>query len=179
MAWHGVDSSPDSEACLVWCFEHCQKPEQDELRAQMQNLAEMFGFNFLCFKKCMGFQSWLQGRRGSVLLVAEWREAKPIMEALDKTIEQPDLRMCVVTRSEQMMRRAYTWSKKQLKADIMLSSGLRIRDVEQLLANYLKTAPAAPVTVSPTSPVPAPLCASSSWPTKSTLTSQPFRWLSL
>ena len=95
MAWHGVHSSPDSEAWLVWCFEHCQKPEQDELRAQMRNLAEMFGFNFLCFKKWMGFQSWLQGRTGSVLLVAEWREAKPIMEVLDKTTEQPDLRMCV------------------------------------------------------------------------------------
>ncbi|CAE7663004.1 unnamed protein product [Symbiodinium pilosum] len=174
MAWNLVDSSPDSEACLVWCAEHCQKLEQDELRAQMQNLAEMFGLNFLCFKKCTGFQSWLQGRTGSVLLVAEWREAKPIMEALDRMTEQPDLRL-----SEQSMRRAYTWSKKQLKADIMLSSGLRIRDVEQLLANYLKTAPAAPITASPISPVAAPLCASSSWPTKSMLTSQPFRWLSL
>ncbi|CAE7525673.1 unnamed protein product, partial [Symbiodinium pilosum] len=89
----------------------------------MRNLAEMFGFNFLCFKKWMGFQSWLQGRTGSVLLVAEWREAKPIMEVLDKTTEQPDLRMCVVARSEKMLRRADACSKK-LKVNIMLSSGL-------------------------------------------------------
>ena len=53
MAAHGVHSSPASETWLVWCFEHCKKPEQAELRAQMQNLAEMFGLNFLCFKKCL------------------------------------------------------------------------------------------------------------------------------
>ena len=138
MAWHSVQSSQASETWLVWCFEHCQKPEQDELRAQMQNLAEMFGFKFLCFKKCMGFQSWLQGRTGSVLLVAEWREAKPIMEAFEKTTEQLDLRMCVVVRSEQMLRRACAWKKKQPHADIMLASNGSIRDVEQLIANYLK-----------------------------------------
>ena len=139
MAWHGVHSSPASETSLVWCFEHCLKPEQDELRVQMQNLAEMFGFNFVCFKKYMGFQSWLQGRTGTVLLVAEWREAKPIMEAFYKTAEQPDLRMCAVVRSAKMLRRACMWAREQPNADITVVSGLDIRDVEQCLANYMKT----------------------------------------
>ena len=139
MAEHRLHSLLACEPWLVWCFEHCQKPEQEELQGQMRNLAELFGFKFLCFKKCMGFLSWLQGSSGSVLLIAEWREAKPIMEALDSTTEDRDLRMCVVARSDQMLRRARIWAKQQCKADIILSSGLCIRDAEQLVANYLKT----------------------------------------
>ena len=138
MAQHELLSSQTTETWLVWCFEHCQKPEQDELRAQMQNLAEMFGFKFQCHKKYTGFLGWLEGRTGSVLLVAEWREAKPITEALVNRTEQQDLTTCVVVRSEKMLQRASIWARRQSKADIVLSSGLGVRDVEQLVANYLQ-----------------------------------------
>ena len=115
MAAPGAHSSL-ARTWLVWCFDQCHAPEEAELKAQMQNLADMFGFDFLCFKKCMSFQTWLEGRTGSILLVAEWREAKPIMEAIHSTTHQPDLRTLVVVRSEQMRRRACMWAQNHNQA---------------------------------------------------------------
>ena len=113
-------------------------PEHDKLRARMQELADFFGFKFLCFKKYSGFLSRPEGGTGSTLLVAEWREAKPIVDALNKTTPQRDVRMCVVVRSAKMLWRACTWAKEQRNSDIMVVLELCIWDVECLVANYLQ-----------------------------------------
>ena len=119
---------------LVWCFEHCHKAEHRHTRAELADLASQYGFDFLCHKKCMGFMSWLRGSTGSVLLVAEWREAKPIMEELDNWNDIPDFHMCVVARAKKMYDRACAWAERQSRSKrIVVSLGFSREMVEELI----------------------------------------------
>ena len=139
MAGHGSYHPHASEVWLVWCFEHCQKAEHQQVRAELTGVAKAFGFNFLCFKKCMSFLSWLEGSTGSVLLVADWREAKPIMEEVVQKSRSRDVRMCVAAPSERTFLRACRWAGKQDQSmDIMVSPGILRRSVEELIVRYLE-----------------------------------------
>ena len=123
---------------LVWCFEHCLKAEHEKERRNLADLANAFGFEFVLEKKCMGFLSWLEGRTGSVLLIAEWREAKPIMEELGKRHIACNLSMCVVARTDKMYGRACAWADKQCgSTEISVSLGFSLLKVEQLVARHL------------------------------------------
>ena len=81
------------------------------------------GYQFTCQKKSTGFLRWLEGMEGRVLLITDWREAKPIMEGLSNLgqIQRIDILMCVVARSDRMFRRAIDWAGKQSSdTDIMV-----------------------------------------------------------
>ena len=93
----------DGQTYLIWCFEHCLKAEH----AEAKDLADAFGFEFVCEKKSMGLLSWLESTAGAILLVAEWREAKPIMEELGKRSSSCNLSVCVVTRTDKTFRRVW------------------------------------------------------------------------
>ena len=124
-----------STTFLVWCFEYCFKDEHCQTRAELADIAGLFGFDFVCHRKCAGFMSWLQGTTGSVLLFAEWREAKPIMQELDRRNDSRDFRMCVVTRAKKMHSRACAWAEMQNRStDIAISFGFMRQTVEELIA---------------------------------------------
>ncbi|CAE7339545.1 unnamed protein product [Symbiodinium sp. CCMP2456] len=131
--------SADEVTWLVWCFEHCSKPEQAAVRTELAGLATEFGCKFVYHKKSMGFLSWLKGRKGSVLLVADWREAKPIMEEITKQKQRHDLRMCVVAQTATILRRASLWAGTQRGcAEIMVTSGFLRHKVEEMIASHVQ-----------------------------------------
>ncbi|CAE7948251.1 unnamed protein product [Symbiodinium sp. KB8] len=124
---------------LVWCFEHCLKPEQAVVRKELAALATRFGCKFVWHKKSMSFLRWLEGRKGSILLVADWREAKPITEEISKQNKGHDLRMCVVAQTATILRRASFWARTQNGcAEIMVTPGFLRHKVEELIASYVQ-----------------------------------------
>ncbi|CAE7256522.1 unnamed protein product [Symbiodinium sp. CCMP2592] len=126
----------DEVTWLVWCFEHCLKPEQAALRKELAGLAAQYGCKFVYHKKSMSFLSWLEGRKGSVLLVADWREAKPIMEEISKQEQRHNFRMCVVAQTATILRRASLWAGTQ-STEIMVTSGFLRHKVEDLIASHV------------------------------------------
>ena len=99
---------------LVWCFDQCLKLEQLQVRQALKDVAAEYSFKFQCQKKSMDFLSWLEGRKESILLIADWREAKPIVEALNKRSNECDIRVCIVAQSEKVLRRATDWLNHQV-----------------------------------------------------------------
>ena len=113
MAAMGTQAVQDGQTYLVWCFEHCLKTEHAEARENLKDLADAFGVEFVCEKKSMGLLSWLESRAGTGLLVAEWREAKPIMEELGNRGNSCNLSTCVVTRTDKPFRRVCHWANQK------------------------------------------------------------------
>ena len=137
-------SSPSSNECgpwVVWCFEHCLYREYDRLRKELTDSAMMSRCRFICHKKAMGFLSWLdEAQQARVLLIADWREAKPIMEELGKKEPRHDILLCVAARSDRMFRRAVAWASKQsADTDIIVSSSFSCQNLEDLIERHLET----------------------------------------
>ena len=129
----------DEVTWLVWCFEHCLKPEQAAVRKELAGLATQYGCKFVLHKKSMSFLSWLEGRRGSVLLVADWREATPIVEEISKQNQRHNFRMCVVAQTATILRRASLWAGTERGcAEIMVTSGFLRHKVEELIASHVE-----------------------------------------
>lgn len=113
------------------------KSQQERLRTELKQAATMFGCSFTCHKKSMGFLSWLEGREGRILLLADWREAKPIMEELGRRQGRHDIIVCVVGQSDKMFRRAVDWATKQIsEIDIIVSSSFSRQNIEDLVARH-------------------------------------------
>ncbi|CAE7232077.1 unnamed protein product [Symbiodinium natans] len=129
---------------LVWCFEHCLKPEHHDVREGLKHLAATVGCKFVCHKKSMGFLSWLDARKGAKLIIADWREAKPIIEELSmkKHVKhRSDVRMCVVARSEKMFRRASVFVDRQRMGgvEIMVATAFSCQSVEEFVHTCMQT----------------------------------------
>ena len=141
MAAMGPASARDRRTYLVWCFEHYFQAEHAQAYRYLKNLADAFGFDFVCEKKSMGLLRWLESRAGTILLVAEWREAKPIMEELSTGSIACNVSMCVVTRSEKMFQRARSWVAQQGgEKEILVSEGFSPRKVEKIVTNHMERA---------------------------------------
>ncbi|CAE7687876.1 unnamed protein product [Symbiodinium sp. CCMP2456] len=131
------DGRTERVPSVVWCFEHCMKSQQERLRTELKQAATVFGCSFTCHKKSMGFLSWLEGREGRILLLADWREAKPIMEELGRRQGRHDIIVCVVGQSDKMFRRAVDWATKQVsEIDIIVSSSFSRQNIEDLVARH-------------------------------------------
>ena len=136
----------DRQLFGLWCFEHCLKPEQAAVRKELAALATRFGC-FVWHKKSMSFLRWLESRKGSILLVADWREAKPITEEISKQDKGHDLRMCVVAQTATILRRASFWARAQNGcAEIMVTPGFLRHKVEELIASYVQAMQAKRIT---------------------------------
>ena len=131
------DGGNEADVWLVWCFEHCCKAEHGDVRRDLIDLAATFGCKCVHHKKVMGFKSWLEGRKGRLLLIADWREAKPVIEELSKRRESQDFRMCVVAPSERVRRRASLWKESQ-NSEILLLGAFSRQRVEEFIKQNLK-----------------------------------------
>mmetsp|Transcript_57749 Transcript_57749/g.135312 ORF Transcript_57749/g.135312 Transcript_57749/m.135312 type:complete len:213 (+) Transcript_57749:90-728(+) len=132
----------EDDVWLVWCFEHCLKPEHRHVRKELVDLATQFGCKFVYHKKSMGFLEWAAGRKGSVLLVADWREAKPIMEELGKQSKNhdaliPTVRLCIVAQTQKIAHRASLWAGNK---EITVTLGFSRQAVEKLVASHMQQA---------------------------------------
>ena len=108
--------------------------------------------------------SWLEDSEERVLLLADWREAKPVMEELGKREGGHDVLMCVAAQSDKMFRRAVDWATKQRPdTDIMVSSSFSRQNLLDLFERHLETSaqlppPEVPVTSLAVSGAEHPLC---------------------
>jgi len=69
---------------LVWCDERCHKPSARESRDFLQAEAVSLQAQLVPFKKAEKFRNWLAGVQfpSPYMLLTNWREFKPCMEAL-------------------------------------------------------------------------------------------------
>ncbi|CAE7907352.1 unnamed protein product [Symbiodinium microadriaticum] len=126
----------ESDVWLVWCFEHCCKAEHRQVYDELKDVATDTGCKFVHHKKCVSFVNWLEGRSGSIVLVADWREAKPIVDWLNNQEDGYNLRMTVLAQSEKIFRRASAWASNQKTgADILVMPGFSRPLVEEMVAS--------------------------------------------
>ncbi|CAE7548230.1 unnamed protein product [Symbiodinium natans] len=134
-------ASDGLDVWLVWCFEHCLKREHEQVQKELMHLATSLGVKFVCHKKAAGFLSWLDGRAGTMLIIADWRETKPIVKKLSERSNRCILRMCVVGRSEKMLRNASLFAGRQSTgAEILVTSSFSCESVEEFIRSYVQAA---------------------------------------
>ena len=95
--------------------ERCHKTDQSETWIQLETVVESFGLSLQRYKKSSGLLNWLEEAQGKVLLLADWREAKPLVEGLDRLEAQGrqdiEVRLCIVATSKAIHRRASQWAE--------------------------------------------------------------------
>lgn len=80
-ASHQLASKPRSKKAswqLVWCCERCNKPASAEFKESLQRTVKTLGGNLHCLKKADKIKS--HPLKSRYILMADWREAKPILE---------------------------------------------------------------------------------------------------
>lgn len=89
-AGDGAGKGRPSNHCwwrLVWCHERCLKQECDVRRQAVSMAAREAGALLICMKKASKFAAWLASKqRPPLVLLTDWREAKPCLQAAS---EQP------------------------------------------------------------------------------------------
>lgn len=108
------ESASSANFCLVWCYERCNKADQGQTLIELQEVAASFGSNLVLYKKSTGFLNWLERATERVLLLADWREAKPIVDGVNLLTaarsQQFHLEMCILAQSNKTYRRASEWA---------------------------------------------------------------------
>ena len=131
-------SSPLIGMSVFWSFDQCSKLENRQLRQELQDVAAEAGCKFHCAKKAVDFLSWLGCRKETVLLLADWREAKVIQEELRDTFRH-DMRFCVVAPSVKAFTRSSTWARRHHAADIVVMSGTWLQGAKALMQRKKET----------------------------------------
>ena len=143
MAAHNP-ASDGLDVWLVWCFEHCLKPEHGQVHNELMHLATSLDVKFACHKKAAGFLSWLDGRNSrtvTMLIIADWRETKPIAAELSTRSNHCVARMCVVAQSEKSFRNASLFAGWQSTGfEIVVASSFTCESVEELIRSYVRNA---------------------------------------
>ncbi|CAE6935404.1 unnamed protein product [Symbiodinium natans] len=144
MAAHNP-ASDGRDVWLLWCFEHCLKPEHGQVHEELMHLATSLDLKFARHKKAAGFLSWLDSRNSrtvTVLIIADWRETKPIVAELSTRSNHCVARMCVVAQSEKMFRNASLFAGRQSTGfEIVVASSFSCESVEELIRSYVRNAP--------------------------------------
>lgn len=67
---------------LAWCHERCYKQESEGLRETIAGGVQGAGGSLVCIKKAHKFAIWLANATSPYVLLADWREVKPCMQAI-------------------------------------------------------------------------------------------------
>eukprot|EP00405_Crypthecodinium_cohnii_P050044 CAMPEP_0206605410 /NCGR_PEP_ID=MMETSP0325_2-20121206/50398_1 /ASSEMBLY_ACC=CAM_ASM_000347 /TAXON_ID=2866 /ORGANISM="Crypthecodinium cohnii, Strain Seligo" /LENGTH=306 /DNA_ID=CAMNT_0054120947 /DNA_START=19 /DNA_END=936 /DNA_ORIENTATION=+ len=107
---------------LIWCSERCHKNEMRELRTALLQSAQALGAQLQCLKKAVKFSAWLRsGQRQPYILVADWREVKPCMDALQEESDCNQPRdIVVLAESARVLERAELWAASRPDDDLVL-----------------------------------------------------------
>mmetsp|Transcript_18791 Transcript_18791/g.43846 ORF Transcript_18791/g.43846 Transcript_18791/m.43846 type:complete len:208 (+) Transcript_18791:63-686(+) len=116
--FRGENRQPEQASiCLVWCFERCFKDEQLNRQKHLSKTAEAFGYNFVCYRKAKGALVSLEASVTDVevVLLADWREVKPLVEGISSMEKQKPgsarkIRLGVLAASKRILRRAQEWA---------------------------------------------------------------------
>ena len=93
------------------------------MRGELRSLATKFNCKLRFHKKSIGFVNWLKGRHEPVLLIADWREAKPIQVFLGNSSVSYDVCIYVIAESDKILQRASGWFAKQAAVATGISLG--------------------------------------------------------
>jgi len=99
---------------LVWCHERCHKREAEPRRRLLAEAAKMAGASLICLKKAGKFAAWLaKDQRPPYLLLTDWREVKPCMQAAarEHVSNQPVFTVVLCEESRRHFDRASTWAE--------------------------------------------------------------------
>ena len=129
---------------LAWCYERCKKPENVNTVGELHDIAESFGSKLVLHKKSTAFVNWLRTAKDNIFLLADWREAKPIVEGLGGLryfMAQRQLRICILAQSQSSYRNASEWAAgiwKTYGRDILVLDGFSSTGVEDFIAQSLE-----------------------------------------
>ncbi|CAE7825026.1 tef3 [Symbiodinium sp. CCMP2592] len=125
-------------ATLVWCYEGCMKSEQQNQRAELQNIAGSCGCRCSFYKKAIGFLRWMERKaRGAIILIVDWREVKPIVDGLSP-LQLQDVHIYVTTRCEKSLLNAQSWVNHQRRlCDISVLEKISEDSVEKLIRYHV------------------------------------------
>lgn len=105
--------APERPWKVLWCYERCYKSENDELRQCLHLAVQGYGASLVCLKKARQFCRWLDSPapRPAFVLVVDWREAQPCMQALAHgTARTPPALTVVLCGAGQQQSRAEKWA---------------------------------------------------------------------
>lgn len=96
----GAEGPQEVQWRLVWCHERCHKQESVPRRQRLHQTASRGGGAVVCLKKAEKFAGWIgHGQRSPFVLLTDWREAKPCLQALAS--QAPECRpVCTVILAE-------------------------------------------------------------------------------
>eukprot|EP00930_Biecheleria_cincta_P023555 TRINITY_DN17009_c0_g1_i1.p1 TRINITY_DN17009_c0_g1~~TRINITY_DN17009_c0_g1_i1.p1 ORF type:complete len:307 (+),score=45.63 TRINITY_DN17009_c0_g1_i1:67-987(+) len=105
-------SSKKTSWKLVWCCERCNKATNSETKNVFQTMAKMLGGTLHCLKKADKIKA--HPAKGHFIMVADWREAKPIVDifAQDTSMIRPSL-MLIICSTGRSYENAVQWVAKE------------------------------------------------------------------
>jgi len=98
---------------LVWCHERCHKEECAEQRQDISDAAQEYDGSLVCLKKADKFTTWLDhALRPAFILLTNWREAQPCIQAVVRTQPQNKPRLTIVhCEGARQFTRATNWAQ--------------------------------------------------------------------
>mmetsp|Transcript_22831 Transcript_22831/g.53812 ORF Transcript_22831/g.53812 Transcript_22831/m.53812 type:complete len:209 (-) Transcript_22831:159-785(-) len=131
-------SEVSEAAALVWCYEGCMKWEQQNQRAELQTIAGSCGCRCSFYKKAIGFLRWMERKtRGTIILIVDWREVKPIVDGLSP-LQLQDVHIYVTARCEKSLLNAQSWVNHQQRLfDISVLEKISEDSVEKLIRYHV------------------------------------------
>ncbi|CAK9110744.1 unnamed protein product [Durusdinium trenchii] len=109
-----VEARARASWLMIWCHERCYKPER-ELRAHLTDVAMNLSAGILCMKKAVKYETWMKRTKNRFhVLITDWREAKPCMNAVEESLQTdwPEMIivLCDLPKSHE---NALQWASKQ------------------------------------------------------------------
>jgi len=98
---------------IIWCHERCHKQQNDDLRHTVRKVAQFYGASLICLKKSRQFAVWMErAPRPPYVLVTDWREAQPSIQAISQQEAQKRPMMTIVLcDSKRQLLRASDWAR--------------------------------------------------------------------
>lgn len=105
----------DGGKYLLWCHERCFKEENEARRKAFVQGGQAFGASAVFLKKARQFSQWMDRCPGKhFVLVTDWREAQPSIQAVEEKLGESIPAMTIVMcDSEKQVLRASDWARKQ------------------------------------------------------------------
>lgn len=130
---------------LVWCHERCLKQECDVRRQAVSMAAREAGALLICMKKASKFAAWLASKhRPPLVLLTDWREAKPCLQAAsEQPLQNQPAITLVLCDVPSQFERAQAWARSgpagSEKVRVIRDVGLPGELLAELLPELLQT----------------------------------------
>jgi len=114
---------------IAWCFERCNKADQNHALKELSGIARSLQSNFVCKKKAHGLMAWwLSMDMPHMVIFTDWREAKPLVENFTEfcsdsgkslcDILGKSVHLCIIAQSPKIHLRALEWAKLNMNNEV-------------------------------------------------------------